>query len=70
MTQQKTNVVTPDRLLSDRVTFLRHRIAILKKCISTDVVIIIKNHEAEIQDLIEVMADICVDEYKKQYGEK
>jgi len=30
----------------------------------------IKSHEAEIQELIEVMAAECVEEYKKQYGDE
>jgi len=77
MTQQKT---------SERVVFLRKRIAFyeaeenkLPRGVRSSGAgqderehcnRMIKNHEAEIQELIEVMAAECVEEYKKQYGDE
>jgi len=73
MTQQKT---------SERVVFLRNRIAFyeaeenkLPRGVRSSGAgqderehywRMIKSHEAEIQELIEVMAAECVEEYKKQ----
>ena len=77
MTQQKTN---------ERVVFLRKRIAFyeaeenkLPRGVRSSGAgqderehywRMIKSQEAEIQELIEVMAAECVEEYKKQYGDE
>ena len=77
MTQQKTN---------ERVVFLRKRIAFyeaeenkLPRGVRSSGAgqderehywRMIKSHAAEIENLIEVMAEECVEEYKKQYGDE
>ena len=77
MTQQKT---------SERVVFLRNRIAFyeaeenkLPRGVRSSGAgqderehywRMIKSHEAEIQELIEVMAAECVDEYRNIYSEE
>ena len=77
MTQQKT---------SERVVFLRNRIAFyeaeenkLPRGVRSSGAgqderehywRMIKSHAAEIENLIEVMAEECVEEYKKQYGDE
>ena len=77
MTQQKPN---------ERVVFLRKRIAFyeaeenkLPRGVRSSGAgqderehywRMIKSHEAEIQELIEVMADECIEEYKNIYSEE
>jgi len=77
MTQQKT---------SERVVFLRKRIAFyeaeenkLPRGVRSSGAgqderehygRMIKSHQAEIENLIEVMAEECVEDYKKQYGDE
>ena len=77
MTQQKSNAITPSRLIPARVVFLRKRIASFETEASgagkeerEHCNRMIKNHEAEIQELIEVMADECIEEYKNIYSEE
>ena len=77
MTQQKSNAITPSRLMPAGVEFLRKRIASFEAEASgagkeerEHCSRMIKNHEAEIQELIEVMAAECVDEYRNIYSEE